>query len=418
MKIPIKILDSIILGLLSYIVLVDMINGYFIMEDSRLPISQVYKLIILILMLLRMSISKEIILAIFLIFLFEINAFFGFINHRDLSDFSKDLVFGAKWVNVPISYFYFKNLFLSNHFDLIFDKFRKMIRWNFLFICLNMFLGVLGFGMAFYFDGYPNAIGTKGFIFAGNELTILVLSIYFIINVHFYFLKQYRNYFFFFLIFILLSFLITSKTVLFGVFLVFIIPLITSIGQRIKKIWISRLVKVFMFAFPVFIVLIYFGIANSGVINKISYSLRANNNDILTVILSNRNNFVAEGWRVFNEHYSFFQRVFGMGQQYHLKFSGHSAEVDFFSLLFAAGYIGLFSLLFVIFYWFYNVSFCLKRPEYIFARNCAAFIVFLLIISNLAGHVLGSGIAGIFIGICLALMYFNKSVYEDSNQFA
>ena len=79
--------------------------------------------------------------------------------------------------------------------------------------------------MSFYHHGYANAVGTKGFIYAGNELTILVLSLYFIVGCYIYYLKQYRNYLLLLLAFLGISFLITSKTVLAGVLLVFFIQI-------------------------------------------------------------------------------------------------------------------------------------------------------------------------------------------------
>ncbi|MBT8264213.1 MAG: O-antigen ligase family protein, partial [Muriicola sp.] len=314
----------------------------------------------------------------------------------------------TKWFNVPLSFFYFKNLLQHNSFEENRQRLSLVVKYAFFFLVFNMILGVLGFGMAFYHHGFSNAVGTRGFIFAGNELTILVLALGFIIGMYFFKKGDFKRYLLFFAIFLVISFLITSKTVLGGVVIVFIIPVLASIRSGIDRKWINYLTASVFLGIPLFIAAFYLGITKSGIIEKIKFSLKRNDYDLLTVALSNRNNFIKNGWEVFANEFPILGKIVGYGQQYHLELSGHLAEVDFFSLLFSSGILGLLSLLLVICYWIFNANHLRKLGTYPYAKSVLLYLWFLIIAANLSGHVFGSGIAGFFIGMSLALMFYKN----------
>lgn len=413
MKIRLHQLDRIILFFLSYIVLVDMVNGFFILNYGKLPISQIFKLAIITLIFIRLSKSKDIYFISFLLIVFQIGPFLGLIKTGDFSAFLKDVIVSAKWFNVPLSFFYFKNLFQGAYSPGLIRKIRLIISRSFKLIVFNIFLGIFGFGMAFYNHGFNNPIGTKGYIYAGNELTILTLALAFIIGIYFWQNKNYKMYAVFFISFITISFFITSKTIIGGTILVFLIPPICSIKYRIKKKWLNLIWITGFIGIPILSILMYVGITNSGIIDKLENSLLRNDNNLVTVILSNRNNFIEKGWDVYKD-FSFGGKVFGYGQNYHLELSGHLAEIDFLSLLFASGIFGLMVLLLTIFYWHINAK-NLKRKKsgYYYAKYILLFLWFIVVVANLSGHIFGSGIAGFFIGLSLSLMYFNHKKMED-----
>ena len=187
MILTIKKLDKLILFLLGYVVLIDMINGFFMMEYNKLPISQLFKFIVLLLLLLRLSIIKEFPVILLLFCLFQIGPFLGLIKTGDFSAFRNDLVVATKWFNVPLSFFFFKALFQKAMYDIaLIEGIKRVVKKSFTFLSVNMLLGVLGLGMAFYNHGYNNAVGTRGYIYAGNELTILLLAISFAIGLYLY----------------------------------------------------------------------------------------------------------------------------------------------------------------------------------------------------------------------------------------
>lgn len=412
MILKLKTLDKFVLFLLSYVVLIDMINGFFMIEMSKVPISQIFKTLILITLFLRLSKSKYFSFIILLFIAFQIGAVLGFIKTGSFDGLINDVVVSTKWFNVPLSFFYFKILFNKTKLDSsIPPKIYNFLKMSFIFLAINMILGMLGYGMAFYNEGYNNAIGTRGYIFAGNELTILLLAISFPLATNFYLNKEFKKYFLLFIVIMVFAFLMTSKTVLGGVIIVFLIPPISQCKFVIKKKWIDYFLLLLIFGLPVLSYTFFLGITKMGLIDKLKFAMRRNNNELLTVILSNRNNFIKRGWDVFVNDYDWYERIFGLGQKYHLELSGHLAEVDFFSLMFSSGIFGLSCLLVMIFYWLYR-AYKLSQKGNLYAKAVFIFIIFITIISNLSGHIYGSGIAGYFIGLCLALMYFEKHKIE------
>ncbi|MDT0606244.1 O-antigen ligase family protein [Croceitalea rosinachiae] len=358
--------------------------------------------------------SKDIYFIAVLLIVFQIGPLSGFMKTGDFSALFNDIIVSAKWFNVPLSFFYFKNLFQGRYFPDLNKKIKLIISRSFGLIVFNIFLGALGFGMAFYNHGFNNPIGTKGYIYAGNELTILTLALAFIIGIYVWQKKNYKMYGAFFLFFLTLSFFITSKTIIGGTILVFMIPLICSIKYSIKKKWINLIWIAGFFGIPVLSVLMYVGITESGIIDKLENSLLRNDNNIITVILSNRNNFIEKGWDAY-KNFPFEGKLFGYGQNYHLELSGHLAEIDFLSLLFASGIFGLVTLLLTIFYWHMNAR-NLKRNKngYHYAKFILVFLWFLIVVANLSGHIFGSGIAGFFIGLSLSLMFFKTNNRLDA----
>lgn len=277
-----------------------------------------------------------------------------------------------------------------------------------------MLLGMLGYGSAFYYDGYPNAAGIKGYIYAGNELTVLVLVLGFLIAAH---LRQSGAHFknlLFFGVFLLFAFLITSKTVVGGVAVVFLIPYIGSLKWRFSRKWVDRMIGLGVLGFPVMVGAFYYGLTKSGFLKTLQYN-KEMNGDFLTILLSNRNNFVIKGWEVFVQDYTGLEKLFGLGETFHLFRSGDLAELDFITILFSNGVIGLLLLLLLLLYYFLNSRLLISKREYVHAQSVFVFLIFLCLAANSAGHVFNSGIAGVFIGAAIALMFYkNKRYYKET----
>jgi hypothetical protein len=121
---------------------------------------------------------------------------------------------------------------------------------------------------------------------------------------------------------------------------------------------------------------------------------------------------VKQGWDVFANEFTWGGKIFGYGQGYHLQLSGHAAEVDFLSLLFASGILGVLFLILILCYWIINANHLKTIRGYIYAKPALIFLWFIIISSNLSGHVFGSGIAGFFIGLCIAMMFYNSHRYS------
>lgn len=408
LKLKLRTLDKFILLLISFSILVDMVNGFFIRENVPLPISQVFKFFIILLFLLRLSKTKDFLYVIFIFIGFQIAPVFGLLKTGNFSTYINDVIAATKWFNVPLSLFYFKALFQSKSIKNLLKHLKRMISLSFIFLGLNMILGVLGFGSAFYYEGYGNAAGTKGFIYAGNELTILVLVIAFIMVNHFRYLGKHTHNIFFFIVFLFFAFAITSKTVIGGVALVFLIPYISSIRWKFKKKWAYRIIGIIVLGIPLTVITFYIGIINSGFLQILQQSKRVNG-DFLTILLSNRNNFVVRGWQVFTQDYNWFEKLLGLGEGFYVHKAGDIAEIDFVTLLFSGGFFALMLLLVIILYYFVNAGFLMRIKTYVHAKSVFVFLIFICVAANLAGHIFDSGIAGFFIGFAIALMFYKSS---------
>jgi hypothetical protein len=386
-----------------------MINGFFIMTFSKLPISQLYKSTLIFLLFVRMSARKEFQPLLILFVSLQIGAFSGWIKTGSVGNLVKDISFGAQWFIIPLTFFYFKGLLKTAEGSAwVEHKLKGVIKKSYTFMVINMILGAAGFGMAFYNHGYGNAIGTKGFIYAGNELTFMLLLLSFIIAIWTWREKQFKAYIGTFLCSFTIAFLLTSKTSIAGVLLVYAFPLLAEVKIRLKKKWLVLSAILIPLLIPVLYKVITFGIQKVGLVDKIKDSFERNNGEILTVILSNRNKFVARGWEVYWDDFSIFGKLFGFGQQYHINVSGIFAEIDLASLLFASGFSSFILYVFFLTFMLMNVFSLRKLEAYVYAKPVTYLLVFLIVVGNLSGHVFDAGIAGFFVATGLSLMFFYK----------
>ncbi len=405
MRLKLASLDKIILLLMGFSIIVDMLNGFFIREIVHLPISQGYKLLIMGLMLIRLAPTKDFLSVLFIFLGFQVAPWVGLLKTENFSSYLGNVIVTTKWFMVPLSFFYFKMLFKGKFVDRLELPIRRVFILSFIFLSLNMLLGAWGYGSAFYYEGYPNAAGTKGYIYAGNELTILVLALGFVIASYLYQKKRHLLNALFFAAFLLFAFLITSKTVVGGVTIIFLIPYISSVKWRFNRKWVDGFIGLCVLGLPALVGAFYYGMTRSGFLKTIQYNSTLNE-DFLTLLLSNRNTFVIKGWEVFSKDYSVPEQFFGLGEAYHLSRAGDLPELDFITILFSNGILGLLLLLFILLFYFLNARLLISKKGYVYAKPVFVFLLFLCLVANSAGHVFNSGIAGLYIGMAIALMFY------------
>jgi hypothetical protein len=143
--------------------------------------------------------------------------------------------------------------------------------------------------------------------------------------------------------------------------------------------------------------LIYWGVQATGLIDRIAFFYQRL--DLLTFVLSGRNQMVLGALTFYPNVYSFWDYLFGIGNQEFLRMmeiyhgSPHTIEIDFFDLLFMNGLLGM-GLVLGIFFWACIRSFSkslVKSP--LWAIN-----LILLLISFMAGHIFNSAMLGISLG--------------------
>ncbi|TFV97202.1 hypothetical protein E4S40_00670 [Algoriphagus kandeliae] len=377
--------------------LVDCINGVLMRIGIGISISQLYKMGMLAGMLSYLLFKKPMIfLASFsLILFFLLPLLFKAMLTGETRTVVGNFGYNLKLILFPISFFFFYSLDFNSQG---LKKFWNAFIWfNFWLIAVNILLGVLGIGYSQYDSPEGQGIGGRGFFFAGNE----VAGIFLLFASAAWF--QTKNWtgifrFFFFLFLLVLGVLNTSKTAILGIIL--IVGLLELPKFLKKRITIGRFVGLLSLPFLAMGMgaLIVWGIQATGLIDRILFFYERL--DLLTFILSGRNQMVMGAMSFFPTVYSFWDYLFGVGNQEFLQLMGiyhgdpHTIEIDFFDLLFMNGFLGL-GLVLGIFLWATIRSFSGSLTESpIWAVN-----LILLLISFLAGHIFNSAMLGISLGV-------------------
>jgi len=321
------------------------------------------------------------------------------------SGFFSEIVLIFKLLTPLITYFYFRGL-INRNSSFFIRNIKRLIVLDFLIISVNMLLGVFGFGYEQY-TSYTTGelIGTIGYFYAGNELSILMIIVFSLIA-FLTWINYKKMYIFIAAFLLLLSLLKATKAAILGILIVVVaVPFVIGFRKKIHKYIVTNLL--IFIILPIISYLLYVGVVQTGLYDKILGSFEKY--DILTFIYSNRNNFAVNGWEVFNAQYSFFEQLFGLGQQHFMKLAIKSAEIDVIDMLFYYGYFGLLFLLGLIANMFVKSFVQIRKKSFIFARYSLFMIALLFMISLIAGHTFFSGLAGPFIGLIFALPYFKSS---------
>ncbi|WP_222116022.1 O-antigen ligase family protein [Algoriphagus algorifonticola] len=377
--------------------LVDCFNGLLMRIGIGISISQLYKIGLLAGMLLFLLGRRPIaFLAAFgLILFFLIPLLFKSLLSGDTSTFVGNFGYNLKLILFPVSFLFFSNLELSRE---NLKAYWKSFAWfNFILIAFNIFLGVLGVGYSQYDSPEGQGIGGRGFFFAGNEVAGIFLLFS---GVCWYLTKNLNGIsrFLFFLLLLVLGVLNTSKTAILGIIL--IVGLIEVPKFFTKRMSLGRFLG--LLSLPLLVIglvgIIYWGIQATGLIDRIAFFY--DKLDLLTFILSGRNQMVQGALTFYPSMYSFWDYLFGVGNQEFLKLMGiyhgnpHTIEIDFFDLLFMNGFLGL-SLVLGIFVWATFRSLTQKQSKSpIWAINLV-----LLFVSFMAGHIFNSAMLGISLGM-------------------
>ena len=177
-----KFKDRIIWSMFIIWLCVDSITGYCLNIGYEIPISQLFKLSILFLLIHRLISTKRIAVGIsfisFYLCIYTLNLII--LNEQIISS----LLLLTKCLTTFLIYLYFcacKQLYDGK---LFIQAANIIFTYGFIFISINIIIGLLGYG----FFTYPSFnIGYKGFFYAGNELGTLIIPIfgYFLFNLSF-----------------------------------------------------------------------------------------------------------------------------------------------------------------------------------------------------------------------------------------
>lgn len=397
-------IDKLILILMFFYLLIDAVNGLMLRYYS-FSISQPYKLLLLFLIILglcRTRVEKILYFLFWFLFLFFLLFIYSFDQNFDYDPgfIFDNIVFYAKLIVVPLGYIYFKQLNRKNYPGLG-RIFHSIIVVNMLVIVINVIAGrFLGFQM------YRGGIGSRGFFYSGNEvsLTFVVLALWIIFWA---WRKGKAAYAVTGAVLLGLSVLLATKVAIAGIFISLCIIPFLSTGVKMPRL--RNMIYVGILA-AAGIYMAYRGMVMTGLWDRFLYFYHRV--DLVSFLLSSRNIFLASSRDIFMHEYTPLQQLFGVGYDDLIK----SVEIDFFDIVMYYGIVGV--TVFTLFWLYMLLQSC--RVYFRKASDYASLIVFLDLmlvgISFTAGRTMTSAMSGIFIALSNAMLFLNMGEVNQGNE--
>ena len=392
-----SVYDEMFWGGLSLWLLVDAINGFFLNVNAHLPISQIFKLTVLIVVFIKLCRFHKgrvgLLLLLFYVIIFSIHIS---LSGNDSLFLIKTLTHLSKFLLVILLYCYVKRQILLYPL-FTYDKIFWVFKINLIVFVLNILLGLVGVGFASYGD-----IGYKGFFYAGNELSGITIVLFpFFVN---YLFVKYSYKSVKFLSVLLLLFLTVGLMGTKSALIAFILSVI-YIFMLSEKQAVNKVVRKFI----LFILLVVIGVGGYFLIYKLGTLDRwlffFNKGGLDMLLLSGRGGYwMEERVEFFNSGYSVL--LLGLGGE-------RTVEMDIFDTLLNYGWVGI---MLVYSFYLYLLVVSYKRRNINRTTKIVFFInILILFSSSISGHLLFSGMANLFIALLNTLVYFQKEEYKEIN---
>lgn len=389
----------------------DMLNGFLLQNNVNLPISlgQLFKLLILFFLFLRLLFyPRALFVSIVLTLLLLIPTIYQLIIGFEKSFVFADIIKISKYLTPVFSFVFFVN-FIKSYEEKGLALLLKLVKFSYIVLIGNIFLKYVGLGYPMYEFGN---IGSKGFFYAGNEVSALLIIVSSILGYQLWSQNSRLNYLLFVVLSLFAGLTVSSKTGTVGLLIVFIlIPMKRpSLKLNIKKglIFIVSILTLV----PLFIYGAWRSIQNTDLMIRLVYFSRKF--DFLTFILSNRNVYFRQAYQTFLRKYDILEKIIGVGQTKYEHLNIISiVEIDFADILFAFGILGLLYFVLLMLFLIVQAIRFSKSTNYPYSNFVLLMILVLLGISSTAGHVYSSGMAAVFIGLLFSLMYFKAKNQKE-----
>ncbi len=398
-------ISRIIFVMLSAFLLVDAVNGYFLLTlDVDAKISVLYKGVLLTLLSLYLFLYKP--NQILLIFCFCLFLMLGeAISVLTLQSSAGQTGFLCQHALKVVSPFLLM-CFLF-HREGVDQKFAKRIDMVLGFNCTifiaNIFAGIGGYGYSTYGGSVgEGSIGVKGFFYAGNEISA-ILVVFAGLYLGKAYVKSKMNYILVAIFWVIIGFSISTKTAILAVLLLVMATPLLFEGRKIfffnnipSVIFMTGLALLSFQAFSLYTIF-----QETALYGRMDFFFR--NHGIIGVVLSGRDLYAAVMWENFQSSVSIFNMIFGNGVSYYADRTVYSTELDFADMFFWHGITGVLITLFIFSSLSaYAAKYCVE-VEYLFARTVLLTNFMLLLIANLSGHIFTSGMLA-FLWPCFAII--------------
>lgn len=405
------VIDRIILVMCAIYLLLSMLNGYLLHNKIHLflSIAQLFSLLILSFILLSLFLKKKYTFLIGFIGLFLIlyvPSIVQFFSTDELKTFIfDDFIKLLKYASTFIYIYYFSVLLKKNQ-NLFAKYFFNIVKISFLILVGNIMLKYIGMGYPMYKHGN---IGSTGFFYAGNSVSLLLMVLSAILAIFYWQQSKYFKYIVLFAIALFTGFTISSKTGILGIILVFLlIPIKRPRLSLIQHRGVLNLIPIIVI-FPILIFQAWRFVKKSEIFARLEYFWQKL--DFVTFILSNRNTFFNRAIENYKENYNALEKIIGIGHYHFEKMNeGKIIEIDFLDIFFGYGFVGVFVFIAIIWYLLVKSFKNSLYKDFIYSNFVFFMVVVLFIISSMAGHVFSSGFSSIYIGLLFSLFHFKKSL--------
>lgn len=410
--------DKLLCWLIPLFLLVDCINGALLqLYGVSFSLSVVYKLSILLLMALALSVQQPKLLSGLLLLLL-LMLVGPVLQWPTLAQrwWLADLQLAIKALSPLLAFAYFISLQQRQPATAQL-LFKHTLSISALVLLLNTVAGLSGLGFTAYqpLDGVAQSfLGIKGFFFSTNELSavLLVLSCA-LLTVSWG--RHKAGYLGISATVLLIAVLLLTKTGLFGVLLlVLLIPVLMQAGSfwlRQRKLLYWLLLVLLM----ILVLVVFNGeslLRLMGIYDKLNFVYQQRG--ISGILLSSRDYYAGRIWQTTAEQYPEWQRMLGVGQGgVALYLKKYFAELDWFDLLVFYGVAGVlaFALCFAV---FFRSSW---RHRACGAGRCLILLnLLLLLVSSMAGHILTSGMLWLPWALCNALLVQHHMRSKDERR--
>lgn len=391
--------------------LIDTVNG-LTLRYLGLSAGQIVKLPLTVYMVVYLLLEKDrnASIVMWLVSIYFLILLIQFSFHNNLSYLFNDIVHFNKGVLPLITYLFFIKLGSSLNLEKLA---KKIILTNFVIIAINFTLGLFGLG---YYQYASLEIGTRGFFYAGNEVSGVMIVI-FIFVLFFSLQKSKMKFFIVAALVVFLSILKATKTaIISSVLIVILVPFSLEQGRltRLTKFKVNVFLSI-LISFPLLSYLIYFGVERVGLLERLTYF--SSRYDVVTFLLSSRNKDVIFSLNNYLNDYSWPEKIFGIGQSVFSNtfYQGlrNSVEIDIFDTLFFYGFFGIFIFSIIWMYFLLNSLSKINNADYPYAFPAFLSNLLLILSSLTAGHIFYSGMIGIFVGLSNSLVHLKSEKWQD-----
>jgi len=384
---------------------VDVVNGVALKElELDIGVSQFYKALMILLCVCFLTFQRLVIvfaMAVVAVVMLCVQYFGGY-------GVKESAVWVGRAFGIVVFFMYFK----SEHSRSA-DEVLKFI-FVFCIISLlvayaNVLLGWFGYGRSQYGDG----VGGTGYIYAGNELTLLILCCQLVILSILFFGGSNKAVWLLYAVFLAFSVLKSTKTSMLMMFIIGAVFALLSVFR-------ARELKRLLVLSPVVLMSLLGGwylAVNYGLFDRFSYFYERL--DFWTFIFSGRNILAADALDYIGRNHGLLEWFFGVGVDRLKEVVGGQVEIDPIDVFLSFGVMGV-----VVFYGFFFLRFLLVFRNLLGVRRSRidvlelSTLISLLFVSVFAGHVVNSGIAAVFIAVvfvCFDLLKVQE--HESRSRF-